>query len=401
MDSTSVALLARDRLLAGSGEPPLHTFSLIYERLRGLARETPYIDCALRRGDGLVAHRVVGDDLLDFDSFTRPPVHEEPWPGLPCLAPECALLDEAERAGVSTLLTGSGGDALFDVPPFFLADLVRRGRLWAAWRESCARAGAWNCPAWRVFFPFGVAPLLPARLRHGLGQLWRRGRADWKRLNRSSVPPWILPAFARRHALWDRALARHRRTYAGCRPMTLSVMIAALAGQEGDLSRRYLAGPRGIHLTHPLLDPRVAALGLGVQLRFRPDPGRRKQVLTEAMRRVVPQEIRERRVKSHFGEVCYLGLARNLPALEALVSRAPADDLGLLDRKVLCECLQQAALGVTTDFGAEALDRLYPTLALLAWLESREEWLRAADPPDEVLPGSEAGERLSVAGALR
>src|SRR5262249_24186448 len=47
MDSTAVALMARDAL-AAKGEPPLATLSLVYKQLPGLGRETPYVEAASR-----------------------------------------------------------------------------------------------------------------------------------------------------------------------------------------------------------------------------------------------------------------------------------------------------------------------------------------------------------------
>lgn len=78
MDSTAVALLARDKVRAGFGVAPLHTLSLVYERLPVLARERPYIEAALRSQEGLIAHRLPADDWLDFANFAACPPHDEP-----------------------------------------------------------------------------------------------------------------------------------------------------------------------------------------------------------------------------------------------------------------------------------------------------------------------------------
>src|SRR5207245_2293083 len=96
---------------------------------------------------------------------------------------------------------------------------------------------------------------------------------------------------------------------------------------------------------HPFFDPRVVCLGLGIQASLTPEPGRLKPVLAEAMRGVLPDTIRTRRSKGHFNEVYYLGLSRNLPALEAMIRQAACDDLGVLNKDVLIHSLQKAALG--------------------------------------------------------
>jgi asparagine synthase (glutamine-hydrolysing) len=145
-----------------------------------------------------------------------------------------------------------------------------------------------------------------------------------------------------------------------------------------------LAADLGIHMAHPFLDPRVVCLALGAQLRLRAAPGARKPILVEATRGLLPEPIRTRRVKGHFGEACYLGLARNLPRLEALVEAAADEALAIVDRPALLDCLHRAALGVPTRFGVEALGRLNLTLALFTWLSRREEWLREAPPVEPI-----------------
>ena len=79
MDSTSVALLARDEL-SRSGRP-LHALSLVYESLSDLDGETPYLEGALNR-PGIRPHRIVADDVLDFDLFCDAPLHDEPFTGI-------------------------------------------------------------------------------------------------------------------------------------------------------------------------------------------------------------------------------------------------------------------------------------------------------------------------------
>src|SRR5262249_17024154 len=166
MDSTSVALIARDCL---EGREPLHTLSLVYHRLPLLARERPYVESALGE-PGLAPHRINGDEVLDFDKFDTAPAHDEPCPGLMRLcAPHQALTGAAAQAGVATIMTGMGADDLFDMQPFHLTDLLRGGRLWAAWSEASRWARAWNCNVWELLGPNGCANLLPGWMRMGVG----------------------------------------------------------------------------------------------------------------------------------------------------------------------------------------------------------------------------------------
>jgi asparagine synthase (glutamine-hydrolysing) len=377
MDSTSVCLLAADCIASGGGAGPLHTLSLVYKRLSGLAPETAYLDLVPRRA-GVVTHRITGDDLLDFDGFDDAPAHDEPCPWLWRITMERALIEEAARVGAATILTGLGADEMMDIQPYHLSELRRRGQLWAAWQEAARWARAENSSRWQFLYPFGIANLLPAWLRAGLGPLVRGGYARWEKLSEWCIAPWVRPDFARRHDLRGRGLENIRRVHHACRPVGLSLALYGILDSTNDFSRWYLAAPHGIVLTHPFLDPRVLCLGLGIQTRCTPEPGSRKPLLAEAMRGLLPDAIRTRRSKGHFDEVYYLGLARNLSALEALVRRAPIADLELFDKDVLVDCLHRAALGAAN--GLHGLIRLNSTLTFLKWLTMQEQGQTAETP---------------------
>jgi len=119
MDSTTVALIARDHIQTQSAAAKLHAISVIYKQLNALAREAPYIEAAWQQ-PGLIIHQVIGDNLLDFDIFHNPPLHDEPYAGLWRFAMDQGTILAAADAGASTLLTGLGADELLDWHPFHL-----------------------------------------------------------------------------------------------------------------------------------------------------------------------------------------------------------------------------------------------------------------------------------------
>ncbi len=363
MDSTSIALIARDCL---QGREPVHTLSVVYQRLPLLARERPYLESALGQ-PGLTPHRINGDEILDFDGLDTAPAHDEPCPGLVRLcAADQAVTAAAAQAGAATVMTGLGSDDIFDMQPFHLTELLRGGRLGSAWGEASRWARAWNCNVWAVLWPFGCANLLPAGMRMGVGNWARGGYARWDRQTEWTIAPWIRRDFARRMDLRGRSLANLCSLYHACRSVGLSTALASIRMYHEGFSRRYLAAPHGMMLTHPFLDPRVFSLGLGIRSRVRPQPGGKKPILAAAMRGILPELILNRPRKGHFNEAYYMGLSRNLRHLETLVEQAPVDDLGFLDKASLLDCLQRAALGNTGDAGS--LMPLNATLSLLIWL---------------------------------
>jgi asparagine synthase (glutamine-hydrolysing) len=374
MDSTSVALLARDLVGAGVGKAPLHTLSFVYDRLRGLARERPYIEAVLQRATGIVAHRVNADHLLDYDSFRDPPAHDEPYPGLWRLPLDRATIEVAAEVGAATVLTGIGADEIHAIPPFYLADLLRQGRVCKAWQEATTWALARNCSPWAILRQFApVSGTWLWRSSSLIGKWLRPGPVKLSEQDDWSVPPWIAPEFARRYALRTRAM-ENARSLSRLHPnRTVSITLSTLAHRAGDFVRWAVAAPLGIRVRHPFLDQRLLALGLGLQLRVQPEPGRAKPVLAEVMRDILPAAILERRSKGDFNEVYYLGLSRNLQQLERLIAEAPEVAWTMFDQASLLRSLREASLATA---GARQLQRLDYTLALICWLQGQEGWNR-------------------------
>lgn len=387
MDSTSVCLLARDLERLGIGQPPLHTLSLVYERLPSLARERRYIDSVLESDtEGLVGHAIVADELLDFDEVSNPPFHDEPFAGLSCLQTERALCGTAAELGIDTILTGRGADELLDALPYHLTDWLRSFRFYAAWREASAWAEARGSTSWRIMNQFGVRSIFPA-WRHGfLGKIFSRSSGirggvvdEW------SIPTWIRPDFARQHMLAERIAASARKMYRGEGSTPTSLALHGLQRRVGEAFSSLAAVPNGIALCHPFLDTRVLRFGLGMQARLTPLPRPVKPVLAEAMRGVLPEQIRNRRDKRSFNEVYYLGLRRNLPALRAMIALAPIDGFGLIDKTILMQTLEEGALGAVD---AYRLTRLDVTLSLISWLSRQPAWQAQSISPSEIIHAS-------------
>ncbi|HEY1349624.1 MAG TPA: asparagine synthase-related protein [Ktedonobacteraceae bacterium] len=364
MDSTAIALLAHDLICSGVGEAPLHTASLVYERLPLLAQERPSIESVLQQETRIRGHRILADDLLDFDMFADPPVHDEPCPALVSYATQQPIAALAARIGARTLFTGHGADEIHHLLPYYLTDLLRQRRLHQAWQEATMWARARNVPPWSLLMTFGGGPLLST---WAAGSRWAdlltKKDADW------SIPSWITPDFARRQHLRSRAIENARRIYQRCEHTALSVTLDAISSRAGDVFRWSVTTPLGIAHAHPFLDPRLLTFGLGMQLRILPDPGNMKPVLAEALRDRLPPAIRQRQRKRGFNEVYYLGLARNLPMLETMVHQAPLEEM--IRKDLLIQYMQKASLAV---LAPRALQHMNYTLSLMKWLGMQQDW---------------------------
>lgn len=366
MDSTSIALLAREIISSGTGSAPLHTVSLVYDRLPHLARERPYIESVLQHETAIVAHQLQADNLLDFDSFTDPPLHDEPYTALPCLAQTQPIATLAAEIGALTIFTGLGSDEVHEFLPFYLADLLRQHHFRKAWQEVTRWSKAGNRSPWSILLPFGLSPILsPWAAGTRWACLLTKKDADW------SIPAWVTPDFARRHALRSRMIENAQQIYRQCRQTSLSVTLNAITERAGDMFRWAVTAPLGIAHAHPFLDPRLLSFGLGMQLRILPEPGKMKPVLAEAMRDILPDVIRCRKRKGGlFDEVRYLGLARNLHTLESMIRQAPLE--GMIDKEILIQQLQEGSLAGVPLRG---LEHLTYALSLLKWLSMQQQWL--------------------------
>ena len=383
MDSTSIALIAQDEMHTSNAIKPLHTLSLVYEDLPILARERPYIEEVLQQEQAIVPHRLLADNILDFDSFTNPPPHEEPYAGLWRLAMDKATVDVAASIDASTILTGLGADEIHDIHPYYLADLLRQGRILKAWFEACRWAQAYACGPWAMLHHFGFANIAPPWLiKYQAKSQFKQKFLPLNKHNDWTVPPWITPEFARHHALWDR-MADQAHCISNFRQHTLlSLTLHAIENRPGCVLRWSVAAPLGMTIAHPFLDRRLLTFGLGMQQRLQPEPGKMKPVLAEAMRERLPAMILNRKRKGHFNEIYYLGFSRNLDSLVNMVKQAPSDIVGMFDRDVLLRTLHQANV-----IGANArqMQRLDYTLAIIKWLSKHQEWLRIPHTPSHII----------------
>ncbi|TMC19934.1 MAG: hypothetical protein E6J34_14055 [Chloroflexi bacterium] len=185
---------------------------------------------------------------------------------------------------------------------------------------------------------------------------------------------WILPDFARRHALQNRARENAWQSYQQCQQTALSMTLNGILSRAGDVFRWSIAAPLGIAHAHPFLDPRLLTFGLGMQSSIEPVPGKIKPVLAEAMRDRLPDVIRYRQQKVGFNEVYYLGLARNLHRLDAMIRQAPLE--GMIDKHIFIQHLQEGRLAGVPPRGLQHLTYM---LALLKWLCMQQEWLQVRD----------------------
>ncbi|HVG45911.1 MAG TPA: asparagine synthase-related protein, partial [Longimicrobium sp.] len=214
---------------------------------------------------------------------------------------------------------------------------------------------------WTGLGRHGVDPFLPAWLR------LRRARPH------EQLPAWLDPGFVRRQEV-ARRLPVVRRLAAPRGGSFFARQVAAeLEGLAGFLER----GPfeEGIEMRYPFLHrPLVEhSLRLPPSLRIRPAAG--KHVLREAMRGVLPEEVRTRRGKGGIDARLLWALHRERPRLDRLLRDPEIARRGWVRADALRAATDQARQGEV-----HSLPFLLCSLSLESWLAVRSGRWEASSP---------------------
>lgn len=369
MDSTGVALLGA-RTLERRGDS-LHAFAKVYPSLRHLSKEKPYIERAARYASNLRLTILPQQPSTHYAGLDNLPLFDEPHPGLACAHQAFATSRQIAEHGLNVLMTGVGGDHVFDASlKTLLAMLLKQGRLQQALSRAEDAGRRLDYSRWTLLRT-ALGGFVPDRLQSGLGAWFRGGRASWLKLTDQTVAPWMVARFAKQYELFDRAMAYLPHRLQSLGDAANNQCIGLIRHQAGDINRWYGALPHGMSITHPFFDLRLIREVLSIPAAIRCQPGRQKHLLAEALRGVLPDEILDRRRKGHFGELTSFGFTRHQNELMDLIVRSDVPS-EVVNKHVLSDCLRMAACGVFRDMCG--IDRLNLTLSFLHWLTCLPSW---------------------------
>jgi asparagine synthase (glutamine-hydrolysing) len=257
-----------------------------------------------------------------------------PVPGIIIEEP---LITAARELGVDVVLDGQGGDELLGAAHFLIADRLRQGRPFTAWR--LARRNPWlgSAPPWRhvwqVFTTVGVRGALPP----GIHERIRRRRPAER-----YAPTWLSPGLMRLYRdtedpwRWKRldgprwwawladALTRGRET----------ADIADYVRRRGRV--------RGIQARSPLLDVTLVEFVLRLPPETNFDPVTSRPLVREALHDALPRDVLARRDKGDFAALHHrtLSEAESLGWIRRLLDERTAEvnahvDLRQVQRRYL------------------------------------------------------------------
>ncbi len=358
LDSSSVVSLASR--MAERGEAPALAGTVTGVDTLGEGDERRYSDAVVRR------YRLRNEQVVDCwpwqDDGAPPPVPDEPSSHFPFWARDRRVTGLVKAAGGRVVLTGTGSDNYLAGSMGFVADLVARGHPLRALAEVARFSVAERVSFWRGVGQMAVLPLLPAMLRRPF-----EGASE-------ALPGWVDAGFARRTAI-------HRRsTVASPHHAPRGGLFAAEAVHGLAIAHRYMAREderEGVEPRHPFLDRRLVEFSLGLPPEARIRPRESKWVLREAMRGILPEEVRTRRSKGGIDARFLWALNREAPRLDRLLRDPISAQLGWVRADALRGAVEQARSGTVPN-----AMYLLAALSLESWLAVRSgrwaEWECAA-----------------------
>jgi asparagine synthase (glutamine-hydrolysing) len=283
------------------------------------------------------------------------------------------LLARAAADGVGVLLDGEGGDELFGLSPYLLADRIRRGRLLSALGLAVRIPGTKGPHVTRRVARrirrFGIKGAAPPWM-HAAARRWH-GATHY-------APDWMRPESARP---WLETETDFRWKHLDG-PCWWSYLVEATTRGIGpDLvydQSRCRGSLIGIEPRHPLVDVDVIdfVLSLPPELAF--DSRYSRPLLRDAMAGLVPDPVRLRGAKSNFDAVFHQSMAgRDLPVARRLL----CDPAARVGAYVNLRAMREALL----DPGPPGRLGSLSAWAINVWrLVTLEVWLRAQEGPEAI-----------------
>jgi asparagine synthase (glutamine-hydrolysing) len=301
LDSSSVVSMAQT--LAAGGRAPALAGTVTVVETMGEGDERRFSDAVVRR------YGVRNEQLVNGwawqDDGRAPEATDEPRSHFPFWARDRELVGRVRGAGGRVLLSGQGADHYLSGSVSYVTDLLAAGRLRDGLRELTRNVVAARQSFWTGLARHGVAPFLPTWLK------LRRARPH------EQIPRWLDPGFVRRLSVAER-LPMVRTMAAPRRGSFFAhAMVSELERLPGYLER----GPfqDGIEVRYPFLHRPLVEHSLRLPPSMRIRPGIGKYVLRQAMRGILPEEVRTRKRKGTIDSRLLWALGKERPRLDALL----------------------------------------------------------------------------------
>ena len=381
LDSSSIVCTAQDLIKTGRATTPgLTTFSLVY----------PGLECD--------EQDYIGDvrSMYDLDARSIPFPSAGGWlqptpggfmeaPNMGLRASRDAVCSAAAHAGVRAMLTGDVADSCVGGSPLVFDSLLRHGQLAAYLRLLRVYRRTSGDPLRTILVEHTLAPLLPLPLQKAIDAMYLRRR--FARHATRLVPFWLADdlraELAQRHFGLALRAERERRFSNPTRHWEHGLLYPPEAWRH--------PAPWPVEFWRPFADRRLHEFLLAIppeqKFAVQPDTDEfyaaSKQLARRALRGIVPERIRSRRTKTHFGAEFGEALRRQWPEYVATFgpgARTEVARRGYVQPRRLWERLERLRAG------GDGNDALYLVhiIALETWLRTfrleRAQQTRVAAP---------------------
>ena len=393
VDSASVASLAAHMRRRGAMRTSsLHALTFAWKQTPGYD-EADYAASVTRRHPELQHHVLFADDVSPLGDLAL--VQDEPW--LQYYGPWSLVATAAARSGCRVVMTGAGGDELFQGNLYVLADLARRGRFVELARSVKACAREWRAPYQAFVLNWVLPGLVPKRWAEPARQRFAHPMDPGEPRDFWDPPPWVATRRPPRPDVRDEAV---HRSVSG----RLDFETALLGARDNTRlwEAQYILLPNGVEERQPFFDVRVVEFALRIPPEAKVLRTLRKAVLRDALADILPEEVAMRPGKTGYDFAFFAGLKRSWPAVSALVSESRAAEMGYIDLRRFRDEVNVHRYGG----GRSGAGRVLATLALEVWLRQLAgESVRAGDS-DAPVPGQRrrrpaTGSRLTSQSTLR
>lgn len=343
LDSSSIVSMAGWLARANSDVPRL-SGTVTYVDSLGNGDERAYSDAVIR--DWSVRNEQLVDYGMWQEGEATPPTTDEPEMTYPWFARDQLACRIVRSSGGRTLLSGQGSDHYLTGGWDYFADWIARGRVTEAIREMYRLAVLARASFWKLTYESAIRPLLG---------LTPRERSKW--------PGWVLPSFARQFPIEDR-----EGPGSGARGTAGRLFVTGVANEVDLMEHALFRGVLSdlLDIRYPFLHRPLVEFSLQLQpemiLRFR----LRKWILREAMRGILPEVVRQRKIKGVINGRVERSMTVQRAQLNALLENSILGEMGCIDVR-----LAQRALARPQDANAPGTSELRHALTLETWLRVR------------------------------
>ncbi|MEX2284763.1 MAG: asparagine synthase-related protein [Gemmatimonadota bacterium] len=342
LDSSSIVCTAERQVRRGSIGG---TITLVDSL--GSGDETPYSNLVV---ENLGLTNLQLKDTWAWQESAAFTATDEPNSLFPFQTRDHLIRDALRQNNARVLLSGLGADHYLTGNLNYIPDLITSGR----WVQAASDLVSWSVAMRRSFWwtakHYAIEPLVGSRVL--------RNRTDDDALR---LPRWLGNAqmITREYARLfdgDHKPPRGRRfTHATARELaTISDWVLRGEFEEG------------MEVRYPFLHRPLIEFALRLPVRMKARPQARKWVLREAMRDLIPEEIRTRQGKGGIGARILWSLNREADTIQSLLRQPLLAELGLIDVQHLRAAVDEARNGAR-----HHLVMLMSALSLETWLAVR------------------------------